>query len=29
MSYGGGYTKTYTGPDYDTGVFQHLLIRKE
>jgi hypothetical protein len=26
MSYGGGYTKTYTGPDYDTGVFQHLLI---
>lgn len=26
MNYGGGYTKTYTGPDYDTGVFQHLAI---
>jgi hypothetical protein len=26
LNYGGGYTKTYTGPDYETGVFQHLLI---
>jgi hypothetical protein len=26
MGYGGGYTKTYTGPSYDTGVFQHLFI---
>jgi hypothetical protein len=26
LNYGGGYTKTYTGPDYDTGVFQHLSI---
>jgi hypothetical protein len=26
LSYGGGYTKTFTGPDYETGVFQHLFI---
>jgi hypothetical protein len=26
LSYDGGYTKTFTGPDYETGVFQHLFI---
>ncbi len=29
LQYGGGYTWTLTGPDYSTGLFQHLYLSQE